>query len=230
MTLQDLFDSLTYGELSQLNIGGQPQQGVTLENRRQVINHIERALKVLHRRFRLKEGRLEVVLEDGKTSYALDGGELPVMKVEHVLWPEGFSSDVIPPRGLLPSLPLNDESSPLSVYTPKSGVMRVPVEVWEKGARKLTVVYRGGHYSLNTMQAATRPEEVEIDLPGAFEQPLLYCIASQLLNPIGSTPEGYHEGNEYERRFQQACMELEVHGWDESVLPERTSFRQQGFV
>lgn len=230
MTLDELFDDLTYGELSQLNLGDAGTQGVTVDNRPHVVSLINRGLEVLHRRFLLKRGRLTVPLVEGQEEYPLASETLPFVRVEYVEWPEGFSSDVIPPRGQRPALPLNDEGAELSLFTPNHRTLWVPQAIWDYGARELTVVYRGGHKRIDKEESTTSPELIEVDLPEAFREPLLFYVASLVFNPLGFGVEGSHDGNNYAQKFEMACQQLETRGWDHGAMLERTSFHQRGFV
>lgn len=232
MTLQDLFDDLTFGELSQIHLGGGHAQGVQVEEFRHLVTHVNRGLTALHSRFQLKEGVLNVPLEEGVHEYALVSETLPVVLPGHVLWPEGLPDDITPPPGVNPVLPLNDESSPLSVYTPNHKTLRVPGKLWDLGVRDLTLVYRADHPEIGKQTEAFAPDEIEVDLPEAFREPLIYYIASRVINPIGVSAggDGFHEGNNYAQKYEQSCRELEQWGYDIRPAVETTRFERNGFV
>ncbi len=59
MYLQEIFDSLRYGELSQLAVGGACENGdIDIEDKRKIASHVQLGLTALFARFRLKESRV----------------------------------------------------------------------------------------------------------------------------------------------------------------------------
>lgn len=71
MKLREIFDSLTYGELSQLNIGGAKEGFIDDSNYDRMLTHVNLGLTALHRRFLLKEGSLALALTPGLYLYDL---------------------------------------------------------------------------------------------------------------------------------------------------------------
>lgn len=71
MNLQEIYDQLTFGELSQVKMGNAPEGQITPENKRRVIGHIELGLTALYKRFRLKENELLVLLHPKQHIYKL---------------------------------------------------------------------------------------------------------------------------------------------------------------
>lgn len=232
MTLQEIIEDLSYGEMSQIYLGGASTQGITLDNMPLIVNHINRALSVLHTRFRLKEGRLVLPLEEGVSEYRLEHPDLPVLRLERVLWPQGLPDTYIAPPGENPVMPVNDESHPLSLYTPNHHTLQVPGELYELGVRELIVIYRAGHPKFTKESIMQDPDLVVIDLPETFREPLIYYIASQVFNPIGTSAgtEGFHAGNDYRMKYEESCQRLEAFGWDVRSTPESHLFHSRGFV
>lgn len=85
MTLQDIFNHLTFGELSMIKLGGlePPDQGIqdtsgsthepgmTEESRREVLGHIELGLMALYKRFFISKRLLLVNLIENKKFYRI---------------------------------------------------------------------------------------------------------------------------------------------------------------
>lgn len=71
MKLQEIFDALTYGELSQVNLGGNANGFIDNANYNLILNHVNMGLTDLHTRFTLKMKRLELILLEGRTRYHL---------------------------------------------------------------------------------------------------------------------------------------------------------------
>ncbi len=86
MRLSEIFDHLSYGELSQVHIGEGDGEGITPENRHRMITHVMLGLTDLHRRFQLREAETLVHLSPGLTLYTLDEPDL--LKIEQVHTPD----------------------------------------------------------------------------------------------------------------------------------------------
>lgn len=71
MLLREIFDALTYGELSQLNIGGAQNGFIDDANYDKMLAHVNLGLTALHRRFNLKRNEIELVFMPGATRYHL---------------------------------------------------------------------------------------------------------------------------------------------------------------
>lgn len=216
MTLEDIFDGLTYGELSQMHIGGAEEEGITPENRYRMISHISLGLSNLHKRFLLREAESVVYRIGAITSYTLDIPDL--LRVLRVYDAEGNE------------LVMNDATCDESVFTPAFNILRVPPEVPEGN---LKIVYQADHPAIGAREASKTPERVKINLPRTHLEPLLLFVASRIMNPIGAINMGqssFHEGNNYAQKYEQACRALEMEGYQVSNSPEKTRFERAGFV
>lgn len=71
MNIQEIYDNLTYGEFSQLNIGGHRETGLSNEDKRAVIGSLRMGLTEIYKRFRLLERSIKVKLHHNKNSYIL---------------------------------------------------------------------------------------------------------------------------------------------------------------
>lgn len=232
MYLSEIFSQLTYGELSQLALSN-PEDGTIPETkRRQVASHIDLALKDLHKRFTLKEGRLPLYLIQGQTLYQLQPqeGEPVLNKVERVRVPEGCP------------LPLNEGGEPFSCFTPAYNRLRLPRALVDvglqgpgfpaelKGLQQLEVVYRAGPVPLPmTAEDLAEPENLEIDLPDTHLMALLLFVASRVHNPIGMVNE-FHSGNSYWAKYEAECARLIHDGLQGEATHEDDRFSAKGFV
>ena len=72
MYLNELFDQLTYGELSQLEYGGVDNEGITQEDHKRILPHINLALTELHKRFLIREEEVTIRCYDHIETYVLD--------------------------------------------------------------------------------------------------------------------------------------------------------------
>lgn len=220
MLLSDLFTQLTFGELSQIKLGGAEASGITKDNQLQMLQHVNAGLTELHTRFHLKEGTLRVALDPTLDTYVLskafamgnresrkpikyilDSTAMPfldtVLKIERVYDEQGCE------------LSLNtstDRANPLSqvLRTPNLNTIVVPPAL---KATQLTVIYRANHPRIVKEDNSFDPEEVEIDLAPQYENALLMYIASRVFNPIGLNQE-FHDGNNYWSKFEAACANI----------------------
>lgn len=240
MRLDEVFDQLTYGELSQLSIGGAETQGITVDNRRQVLAHINLGLTELHKRFLLREGRVVVVREPGLQSYRLDKRYAvsndesmePVRYLEDSP-SDPFDNDVLRIERVYDSegveLSLNDEGDPDGVLTTSMGTLWVPEHL---ETPRLRVDYRANHPIIDKDEAAFTPEDFEVALPYTHLEPLLLFVASRIHTPFGAgTAEGgFHDGNNYAAKFEQACKRLENLNYRLDRTHKTTKFEARGFV
>lgn len=71
MKLQEIFNALTYGELSQISIGANADGTFPDKNYNMMLDHINLGLTELHKRFNLKTNTIEVILSPGRYRYHL---------------------------------------------------------------------------------------------------------------------------------------------------------------
>lgn len=219
--LSDVFSQLTYGELSQVSIGGGSAGQINDNNYAQVLAHINLGLTALYKRFPLKEGRLTIVTQANRITYPLtldyaisntastevnrfiDDMVIPfkedILKVERVYNSNGYEFG------------LNDEGNSNSVFTPSANVLRVPGLIDpELMTPTLEVVYRANHPSISVGDNAFNPNLVNLELPITHLEPLLLFVASRFHSPIGMVNE-FNASNNYAAKYEAACQEIEQH-------------------
>jgi len=242
MTLKEIFQALTYGELSQVHIGGAEGQGITPANQNQILTHVNLGLTELHKRFLLKEGKAVLARPEGMNTfvlnkkyavsnreswepnkYILDSTESPflndVLKIERVYNDKGEE------------LMLNageDLANPyhVNVRTPNYNTIVVPDSL---KSETLSVVYRANHPQIIREDNSFDPEEIEVDLPFSHLEPLLYYVAMRVLNPVGLSGE-FHDGNNYAMKFEQACALLEQQNYRVDVGEQNHRLIRNGWV
>lgn len=248
MKLQEIFNQLTYGELSQLGIGGASAGGVQPANYNKLIAHINLGLTALHKRFPLKENRLTIELVQGRTSYPLlskfavssrlskepvrfikDSTAVPfvddILKVEKVFTDAGFE------------LGLNDEGDRYALATPTSTTLDVPADIVartmdmpdEYKTLRLKVVYRANHPIILTDEGDIDPEETEVELPYTHLEPLLLFVAARVHTPTGMTNET-NMGNTYYARYEASCQQIEMQNLRVDQGGQVDKLHAKGFV
>lgn len=209
MTLQEIFDQLTTGELSKLAIGGSDHGGVQPSDYSKVVNHINLGLTDLHSRFNLKEGRAVLTLALPKRHYTITGKDpsvvlldetgadfgMDLLKLESVLHPDGSAYG------------LNEKNNPFSMSTPSPTTLRLP-DQWKDGQipAELTLVYRADHPKIDVVPGFD-PQNVWVELPHSHLWALLLFVASRAHNPVGMSNE-FHAGNSYFAKYLAACQDL----------------------
>lgn len=244
MTLQEIFDQLSHGELSQLSLGGSGDAGINESNWDRVLTAVNRGLTELHKRFLLREGRVALAMREGVSQYLLDPkhaltqppsfgedkylldtaadpftGEL--LKVERVYAADG--SELLLNGG-------GDtwDLAQRSVRTPTYNRLVLPALL---PVQSLTVVYRADHPRLVMGEGAFDPATVSVDLPRSHEEALVYFVASRLFSPMGlSGATAYHEGNNYLQLFEQACLLLENQDYQNKEVEQNYRLHRNGWV
>lgn len=236
MKLQDIFDQLTFGELSQLSLTNEGQ-GINEEDRKKVIRNITLGLTELHKRFLLKERFFDITLQKGKVVYTLVKrfAESNISSTEPVKYISDLNSpfydDLLKIEQVTDEngnkLTLNKSGNKYSLRTPAYNVLYIPPQ--ETPITTVNVVYRADHPPLSEHAHLLPPFTVDIDLPGSHLQALLYFVASRILNPIGLVQE-FHEGNNYTAKFEAAVQELKNTGFQIDTDFENNRFTTKGFV
>jgi hypothetical protein len=247
MNLQEIFDQLTYGELSQLAIGGGEAGQVSEENYVRVVPHVNLALTTLFKRFYLKEGRLRVQLVPGKKSYVLhskyaESNAASLEPVKYLLDSDSpFQDDLFKIEQVTTDsgseLFLNNAASSYSLKTPTQNTLEVPEDIVAQGTQlpdwlktdNLNVVYRANHPKIVVGDAGIYPPDVNIELPDSHLEALLMFIASRVNNPIGMTNE-FHAGNSYYAKYERACQELEGQNLQTDQGSQNTRLRSNGWL
>lgn len=227
MNLQEVFDQLTYGELSQLSIGGGEAGAIDEDNYIRVIPHINLALTTLYKRFNLKQSRINFILQPNGYAYALHVDDL--FKVESVLTDTGYA------------LGLNDESDKYSCFTTGLKTLTVAKDIVDKATDlpdylktvSIDVTYRANHPKITMVtvaNAAFDPTIIELELPETHLEPLLLFIAARILAPTGV---GQFEGlasNGFMVKYEAACQQLVIAGLQVSSSNTNTRLHSKGWA
>ncbi len=227
MKLSEIFSQLTTGELSMLSIGGAEQGVIQESNHQAVLNHINLGLAYIFHRFPLKEGRLKLVLYPDMVSYKLhsrfvDSNAASTELIKYLV-DEGspFMDDLLKVQAVMTqngdAVSLNDNKDKYSCHTPSTLVLTVPLAVTNQypdlpdclKTDYLDIVYRASHPKLEMDFGYMDPEEVEVDLPYPYLEPLLYFVASRCYHPMSMSSE-INQGSSYAMKLEQACQRLEL--------------------
>lgn len=199
MLLQEIFDQLTYGELSQLSIGGGEAGVIKLSNYKRIVPHINLALTALHKRFNIKESNVTFILQPNGYSYLLQVED--IIKIERVLTDDGFA------------LGLNDGADKYSCFTPSIKVLNIAADIVDKASDlpeqlktiSVNVVYRANHAYLVVDDVDA---DTPVDLPYIYLEPLLLFVAARVMAPLGTGQFEGLAGNTYMAKYEAACQQI----------------------
>ena len=250
MILNDIYLQLSHGELRQLfmaNDPDTPDQPMSEESFQKLFPTIDLGLTALHTRFKLREGSLQVELQQAQTQYKLtmdfaesnNRSREPVKYIKDQSNP--FQDDLIQVERVYGTLggeeyeiPLNKLNDSCAIRTSKLNTLVIPSDPekapWLDETTELKVVYRQNHPKLNAILANSSPLATEIDLPVTHLEPLLYFVASRQLNPMGMDPGAMHEGNNYFAKYEHACQRLEDEGIELSIDAGRDVIYEDGWA
>ena len=250
MLLNDIYDQLAYGELRQLVLGSgnidSDELGLSQENRRRLLPFVRSGLTELHQRFLLRESEFILELVDGKVAYNLayafaqsngDSAE-PVKYINDSA--ETFEDNLMRVervygtyRGEEYPLTLNELRNKAALRTPRYDCLVLPSDTeeapWLLETTSLRVVYRAGHPPIDTVLANGSPDKVTIYLHSVYLDALVFYIASRVTNPQGAA-EGFHDGNNYAAKFEQAVLQLKQENYDLDEDEGHSKLEDRGFA
>ena len=248
MKLKEIFDQLTYGELSQISIGGGSAGQIRPQDYAKMVAHVNLGLAALYKRFTLKKGTLYLELQPGQTRYILnskfaltartsreavryikDTTALPFLddinKVETIFSDSGFE------------YALNNGVDSYSITTPSSKILEIPAaivasddtcpeELWTK---TLKVNYRAAALKCGNTDGDFDPEEVEVECPDTHLEALLLFVASRVHTPAGIGGED-NTGNMYWQKYELACQQLEQSNFEIDQGAQYNKLQRNGWV
>jgi hypothetical protein len=209
MFLSQIFDALTYGELSNLSLGSLEYGGVKPEHYPKLITNINSGMIELYKRFPLKTSTVPVVLVTDTTSYTIDATD--ILKIDKVVDAEGTE------------YPINDMDDTTSVFVPEYNLLQVP---FATTGTTLTVTYRAAPVKLDLNPAD--PDAVNVPIPDS----MLECIIAYVVSKIhasGPATDNNLAGMYY-NKFHTACDFVERMGLIQTDGDTNTKFDDAGFV
>jgi hypothetical protein len=239
MTLEDIYEQLSVGELRLLFIGegGDSFNGVPPSKYAELLPSVKLGLSDLHKRFLLRERTFTLQMVEGKVSYHIDikYAESNTSSSEPVKWitdaSDPFEADLLRIERVYAEdgteLTLNLLGDADALRTPAYNYLVVPDTL---ETQVLTVVYRADHPAINKYIANAAPSQVPIELPTSHLNALLMFVGSRIMNPTGMSGT-FHEGNNYAMKYEAECAlltELGVGIGNQTM--ENTRFTTNGWV
>jgi len=238
MRLIDLFKQLSYGELSQLAMGGNDASGIIQEaDYPKIIAHINLGLLELYKRFDLR--REEVAIQqydhigryyldsrfaesnkdsDEPTKYIMDSAHAPftdnVLRIERVI--NECGADLF----------INDHSKYWTVLTPTYNSVQVP---WPEKENMMLVTYRAAPDVIPSVDVDLETQEVNIPL-SHLEPLLLYIAARVYAAKLTINNESSSRGMEYMSKYELACKRIEDLNLVQTNNTENMKLQKMGWV
>lgn len=238
MTLEELFQRLSYGPLSNLAVANEGSGGIVEAKKPAMVHYTNEALLRLHTRFVLIERALILKQVDGISNYALTPEHTytasissdPPAEIAYIQDSAAlpFKDDLIKILRVLNScgcdVPLNNENACGSYFTPQNHILQIPCPTNDE----LTyVVYQARHKKLEA-----RPADLKqlITLPATLEEALLAYISYLHFSSMNGQ-ENIARAAELLNRYNSICGEAESHGIvNTDDTPRNNKLCQRGFV
>ena len=236
ITLQELFDTLAYGELSNIAVGNSPLNTINEGDYPKIVSHINLGLVELYKRFHLRQGEVKVHQYPGISTYYLrssHSGEADSMD-EDIYLEVGeytpFMDDVLKVVQVFDAyggeIPLNDTTKSNSVFTPSFDVLTMvpcdPVEVY-------SVVYRA-RYPKIVLSPLFNPATVELHIPDFIVEPLLFYVASRVFKGMITVDGEVNPNTSNTYQFELSCKKIEMFSLPSDVNDTRDRFTANGWV
>lgn len=235
MKVEDLFSKLSYGELSNLNIGNEGRGSIQDTAHLKLIGYADEGLLSLYGRFILRESDLIIETRKHITNYHLleqfaenSGSNEPYPYIKD-LPGEKFKNDVIKILTVYDmhgnQLPLNDVDNRFSLFTPMPQTLQVP--------RPLDGVGYSIGYQARHLPLVQDPDELldqEIILPFVLERALQFYIAAKVYSHINGQ-ENQAKSIEHMQSYEGVCIEVQSNDLvSQSFSTSHHKLNDRGFV
>ena len=234
MKLSDILDALGSSELHTLSCVENGE--VTPENYARVVTVINRGLVKLATRFALKKAYLKLQTQVGVTTYVLVS-ENAVSSGNPTAYIMDTLNNPFNTEGLLEVLSIKDTDDCPIALDGSEGLLRTAVnklcfkEMLESA--EYTVMYSELPKRITGVDDTTNPNSVEVDLPLAYLNALIYFIASSFHSPTLSGLDGTARATldiSYHQKYEVECAMLESKGIDIDEDVPTNLFHQRGFI
>ena len=228
MTLKEIFDQLTFGELSQLSLGGAESGEIDGNNYVKIIPHINLAMTALYKRFNLKEDRLLLYPINYKYSYDINAknaaiNSASISPTKYLVKPNGLivTNNILKIEQVTNDLGneynLNDVNDLYSLYTPTMTSIRIPMNIVDKKnnipkeylTEYFEIIYRAKHDVIGENIEFLALDSIEIDLPEAYLELLLLFVAARIMLPLGAGQFEGLGGNNHMAKYEMAAQQIE---------------------
>jgi hypothetical protein len=236
MNVQNLFEDLSRGELSNLSLANDGNGTIQVAAQPKILLYANDALLRLYSRFVLKENVVLVQMHEHITFYHLlqkfavnyvpltAADDEPIRYIRDLpLTP--FEGDVLKVLSVFnfdgTQLPLNDDALQESLFSPQARVLQVPLPVQGK---VLSVLYQARHRQLRD-----NLEQV-IELPDVLSSALTAYVAYKVFSHMG-TQDSSVKAQEHLAIYEGICADVvEKDLVSSSISTSNTRFSNRGWI
>ena len=233
MNLKQVLELLATGELSQANLGGNDVDGITSNNTRALINHINMGMTALYTRFNLKMRELYLQPVDQYTNYILHSryalsvdNDLPKWIIDSEF--DKFTDDILKIEAVYLEngckVPLNNKADCTSVFTPAFNEIQIPCP---DGDTAYSILYRAAPTLLVTNKVCGLEQEVEVPITHI---PALLAYVAHRFHASRTHANSLIESNNYLTKFNQEVETLKLTGTDIDNNTVEDRLRRLGWV
>lgn len=233
MLLEDLYQRLSYGELSNLSLSTDGNGSIIESAQPRVVLYANEALVRLYSTFILRTNSLLITPIDHITYYHLKKrfafSQRSTSNEDFYyiqdLDDEPFAEDVLKVLEVFDAqgqvVPLNDAEQPMSVFTPQALLLQIPT-AWN--GQVLSLMYQASHPKLTDV-----PHSI-IHLPevlhGAFTAYIAYKLYSHM-----NTQESTAKAQEHLNMYSSICADVvEKDLVATSILQSNSRFHKRGWI
>jgi hypothetical protein len=233
MTLDDLLTSLSYGNLSNLSIGGSGSGTVPDKDKDKVVSCVNQALLKLYTKFVLSEKELTLQTFDNIMSYSLrkihadTNSDTTAKKYIHDTEWDKFEGGVVKVLAVFneigDEIPLNREGDLSSMFTPYIDTLQIP---YARTGDVYFVQYQAKHAKLTADDL-----EQEINVPFSLTEALSDYVAYAVISPMNGS-ENSAKAVEHLQKFELQCDQvLQKDLVNSSIVSTVTNkFEDRGFA
>jgi hypothetical protein len=208
--LQDLFDTLAYGELSNLALGNSSTGSIVESEYPKIVSHINLGLMELYKRFPLKKGELKVIQQTNVDTYYLRSEFVGEYIEDNDNNP--FEDDIIKVDAVFneigDELPLNNSHNINSVFTPAFDILKM---VPSDPVQTVSVVYQA-RYPKIVVYPQFNPSHIELYIPDFIVEPLISYVAARIYKGMIALEGEANPNTSYMQQYELACKKIELYG------------------
>lgn len=234
MLLNDLFESLSYGPLSNLSIGGEGSGTIPVASQPRLTHLANLAILGIYKKFSILEKEVILQANAGQTVYPLEKqyAESDPTEVDHKFIldtvDDPFEEDVLKILGIYDELgtelPLNDADDEESLFLPGQTIVQIPKPVT---GNIYYVLYQAKPPLLDTRAEVDLTQE--IPLPDVLYAPLVSNIAYRVMSPMAGQ-EATAKAQEHLATYNSLCDEVEFRDLARtSLVTTSHKFHKRGF-
>lgn len=237
MLLSEIFEYLTFGELSHIKIGGADVGAIAEIDYPKIITNINLAMIELHKRFNLKMKEIPLQLYDQITLYYLtsdyteSSGTQPIKYITDATLVDPFDNDILMITNVYDELgndlPLNDLDTDFSVFTPTPTTLQVPDA---NDNLALAIIYRAQPDKINYVgMDAAAAAVYEVALPPQLLDCLTAFVAWKIFAPL-NVGDRAAEATAYYQKFEAAVALVRFEGLLNEDMTTNNKFGANGWV